>query len=400
VSDDRERFGAEVIGPVMAEFAQRLWLFARALPENSQLLFCARGGLRLRRHFEQFLAQIGETLPVPCDDLMASRLAVVRGALLAQAPAAFDEIAREFQGATLASALAALSQQTFELPDEWRAPFEPNAFARLLESDAAAAARGAIAEQAALFDAHFQQKRRGEHIVLCDTGLYGSTLRLLRATHPEVELSCVMLARANYKNFASEHFERTAGLIVERNAYSPFDVRSVVLRYWQLIEHICEPPLDSVKVFARSESGEIKSNLERPGWREAIEPAEGELFAGALSYLSQLNPGNYSERLFIDVPRAWRELKRRILWPSPGDRDLLAIGVRGRDFGRAESVDALAPGLSWVSLKASLWREGAVAGAPFGLRTALQAALEGAQLARQLRRKIAPRRRAFAGAAP
>ena len=119
-------------------------------------------------------------------------------------------------------------------------------------------------------------------------------------------------------------------------------MRSVVLRYWQLIEHICEPPLDSVELFTRSKSGDIQSNLERPGWREAIEPREGELFAGALSYLAQLNPGeDYSERLFVDVPRAWRELKRRILWPSPGDRDLLAIGARGRDFGRAEAVDAL-----------------------------------------------------------
>jgi hypothetical protein len=162
------------------------------------------------------------------------------------------------------------------------------------------------------FDEHFRRRRIARHVVLCDTGLNGSALRPLRASHHDWALSCVMLARANYKNFASEHFEQTAGLIVERNGHSAFDVRSVVLRYWQLVEHVCAPPLESVKVFARD-------------------------------YLTRLNRGNYSERLFVDAPRAWRELRRRILWPSPDDRDLLAVGARGRDFGRGESVDALAP---------------------------------------------------------
>jgi len=391
---EREQFGSRVLGPILAEFSLRLLMTARALPADSQILFCARGGLRLHVFFRRFLRRIGEPAPLPLDDLMISRLAAARGALLKRAPAALDEIGREFEGATNASALAALAQTPVEASASTGEQFEIQSFLRLLESTAPAAveARWLIAAQAALFDDHFQAKRSRTHVVLCDTGLYGSTLRLMMANYPGVPLHCVMLARANYKGFDESHFARTLGLIVERNSYSALDRRSAVLRYWQFIEDVCEPPLDSVKVFARDPSGTPRSNLERDGWGDLVTADARGFFTGALEYLSQLSPDGYGERLARDASDAWREFKRRIVWPTAADRKLLAVNGRGRDFGRDEEMDAFAPEAapSWSALRASLWREGAAAALPAGLGGVLQVGLEAAQIAKQARRGLAP----------
>ena len=45
-----------MLGPIFAEFALRLWIFLNAVedPEDTCILFCARGGLRLRLLFSDF----------------------------------------------------------------------------------------------------------------------------------------------------------------------------------------------------------------------------------------------------------------------------------------------------------------------------------------------------------
>ena len=86
-ANDRARFGETVLGPILAEFAFRLWLFAESQPSEARLLFCARGGLRMRLLYETFLNSIGRSSPLPVDDLMVSRLVAARPALLARAPA-------------------------------------------------------------------------------------------------------------------------------------------------------------------------------------------------------------------------------------------------------------------------------------------------------------------------
>ena len=391
-ANDRARFGETVLGPILAEFAFRLWLFAESQPADARLLFCARGGLRMRLLYETFLNSIGRSSPLPVDDLMVSRLVAARPALLARAPAALDEIGREFEGESMRKVMAALVQADLPLSPPWDEVFERERFEQLFWSRdrEIRAARAAIAAQARLFRRHLDEKSGGQKIILCDTGLYGSTMRLLQAAYQRRNMYCVMFARSNYKGFDSGHFARTSGLCVESNFYSAFDLRSSVLRFWQLIEHVFEPDLESVRAFHVGEDGRPRSNLERPGWRDAVGPRESEIFAGVLAYVVSLTPEDFWQRIYDDGARAWPEFKRRVTRPRLSDLALLSIGERSRDFGRLDKVESVAAGSapSVAQIKASLWREGAATRAHPALRALLHGGIELAHGVRQLRRAI------------
>lgn len=400
---DRMQFGRRVLGPMLAEFAFRLWLFAESQPSDARLLFCARGGLRLRLLYETFLQSIGRSSPLPVEDLMVSRLVAARPALLARAPSALDEIGREFEGDSMRAVMAALVQADLPLSSRWDDVFERRKFEDLLWARSAESeeARAALDIQARLFRRHFDEKAQGRRVILCDTGLYGSTMRLLQAAYPAQNIFCVMFARSNYKDFATEHFAKTSGLCVESDFYSAFNLRSSVLRFWHLIEHVLEPDLESVRKFDVDASGLPRSNLERPGWREAVAPSEGDIFAGVLEYVADLDAESFWRRIYDDSARAWPEFKRRVTRPGLSDLALLSIGERSRDFGRNEKIPSIvaAPSLSARQLKASLWREGAATRAHPALRFFLHSGIEFVHGARQLRRAVAQTARSQADGA-
>src|ERR1700722_9364808 len=109
---DAAAFGKAAFGPIFAEFALRLWLFLQSLeePDDTCILFCARGGLRLQFVFDRFLRRTGLVCPVTANPLMVSRLIAARPALLRGGAAALDELEREFHGRSMADAAAALTQ--------------------------------------------------------------------------------------------------------------------------------------------------------------------------------------------------------------------------------------------------------------------------------------------------
>jgi hypothetical protein len=363
-----EAFGRTVLGPVFGEFAVRLHLLLLGLdqPAETRLLFCARGGLRLRLIYEAYLAAAELACPVAHGDLMVSRLIAARTALECGASEAYEELDREFRDDRMGRVVQALTQRDDIAVADPQAPFTPLALRNFLagSSDAARAARAEVAEQNRLFDRRLAAVAGGaRRILLCDTGLYGSTVRLLRIGRPDHDWTCALFARSNYKGFSESHFPSTVGLCVESNGFDPTQRRTGVLRYWQLIESCLEPDLPSVVRFT-CEAGEPRANLETPGWRDRLPGRPGELFAGVMAYLQALPHRRAAEQIYADAPAAWRRLHDAIVWPGRTESALLAVGRRSRDFGRSETVAATPPlgvraGLR--DIKLSLWREGAVA---------------------------------------
>lgn len=365
-----EAFGRAVLGPVFGEFAVRLHLLLLGLeqPADTKLLFCARGGLRLRLIYDAYLQAAGLEAPVGYGDLMISRLIAARTALEQGADEAYEELDREFRGDRLGRVVRALTQREDIPIDDPDAAFTPLALGELFlgTSDAARAVREEVAEQNRLFDQHLGAcAGSAQRILLCDSGLYGSTVRLLRLGRPDYDWTCALFARSNYKGFSESHFGVTVGLCVESNGFDPTERRTAVLRYWQLIESCLEPDLPSVVRFVRGADGEARANLVTPGWERKLEGQPGELFAGVMAYLRSLPHDRAGEQIYADAPAAWRRLYDAIVWPGPREREVLSIGRRSRDFGRTETVAAVtAPkgmraGLD--DIKRSLWREGAVA---------------------------------------
>jgi hypothetical protein len=361
-----EAFGRSVLGPVFAEFALRLHLLLLGLEhqDETRLLFCARGGLRLRLVYEAFLQAAGLTCPAPRADFMVSRLIAARTALAAGSPEAYEELGREFRGERLGLVARALTQHDVLSGEEADAPFTPAALQRLLAeaTPRGRALREELAQQNRLFDAHLLAVSGGaRRRLLCDTGLYGSTVRLLRAGRPDGGWSCALFARSNYKRFSESHFPITVGLCVESNGYDPTEPRTSVLRYWHLIESSLEPDLPSVVRFD-DDHGEVRASLQIPGWAERLHGRPGELFTGVMAYMDALPRGRAAEQIYVDAPGAWRRLHDAIVWPGLQDRETLAAAPRSRDFGRDDSRAVIGKGLGARrrDISESLWREGAV----------------------------------------
>ena len=356
-----EAFGYDVLGPILAEFSLRLWLFQRLMPKRDEacLLFCARGGLRLQALYERLLHRTGLPLPLPTDNLMISRLVAARTVANAPTEALLDELGREFKGRAMSEVAVSLTQRDdLDLSAAWNDTFEPDAFRRLMtETDTV---RDAIATQNARFFDHLAGRTKGRTtVVLCDTGLYGSTIRLLASGRTDFDWHCLQFARSNYKGYSAPHFARTVGLSIERDRYAPWDVRSSALRFWHLIEAVLEPALPSVRTFASTRWGPI-SNLEIAGWQERVATDHQGFFSGALAYVDDLTPGRLPD-IDDEALRAWRALKRKVTRPRLEDLAVLNFEDRSSDFGRAKHVALLAGnGGTLATIQASLWREGAL----------------------------------------
>lgn len=368
--DNSEAFGREILGPILAEFSLRLWLSLRFFPEPDEatLMFCARGGLRLRQVYERFLARTGLPSPVATESLMVSRLVAARTCAPAPGDALLSELGREFEGRPMAEVALALTQRPdLILSSQWDARFEPQRFAALLAAADvdAMAVRQAITVQDALFRRHLQARTGGRGtVILCDTGLYGSTVRLLRDGVPDRRWFCLQFARSNYKRLATPHFDCTRGLSIESDAYKPWELRTSGLRFWHLIEAVLEPDLPSVRTFAEpSESEEPRSNLEVEGWEHRIADDARGLFSGVLACIDTLDETSLT-RIDDDAALAWRRFRRAVVWPRSGDLATLSLADRSRDFGRTERVTQFASGDvalgRAVRIRDSLWREGAV----------------------------------------
>lgn len=395
--DDAVSFGRDVFGPIVTQFCLMIWLYAVEAEKGGDpcLLFCARGGVGIREAFEQTLARLRLPLKMRRENIMISRLVVARAALLARSPSAIEELNREFRGSVLADAASAIGGRHYVLSEDWGQPFDGEKFVSLLFSGSGAEVLADIEEQNTLFTRHFKNLvGSSSRIILCDTGLYGSTQRLLASAFPQLHIETIQFARSNYKGHSDEHFPKVVGVMVEQNVYSPLSPHSCVLRYWQLVESLFEPPVASVKFFSKDDRGEIQANCGAINFG-AIDPSTNNpLLSGALSYIKVL-PAEGGAVVFRDVEAAWLRLKSAIIRPTELDLRCLAVGDRSVDFGRPEVLQIFERerkktfASKLLSLQAQLWREGAIAREFPLLKHALLPTLE---MAHCLRRTLSQKR--------
>jgi hypothetical protein len=347
-----------------------MWLYAAQAEQSGcpVLLFCARGGIGIRETFERVVAKLDLPLRARRENFMVSRLVAARAALLSRCPSVEQELNREFHKDRLSDVACALGGRSYELGREWLEPFTAPEFLKLLFSSSGKEVLADIEKQNALFERHLQQLvRTADRLILCDTGLYGSTQRLLADAFPRYRFEMLQFARANYKRrHGEEHFPSVSGLLVEENCYNPLHVASCVLRYWQLVERLFEPDVPSVRSFQEDVDGQVMGNCGDVKFGSFGPAAWSDLLMGAWEYVDNLPP-NGGPSLFDASDGAWHRLKRAIT--RPGDAEILTLGTgtRSVDFGRSGHVEILSsehaarPSKRLLCLKAQLWREGAIA---------------------------------------
>ena len=74
--DGAYSFGRFVLGPIVAHFCLRIWLYAKGAEaaDSAVLLFCARGGVGIREAFERLLLRLSLPLDMRRENVMISRL--------------------------------------------------------------------------------------------------------------------------------------------------------------------------------------------------------------------------------------------------------------------------------------------------------------------------------------
>lgn len=385
---DRNSFGHEVFGPIVAQFCLYIWLYATQAQAQGDcaLAFCARGGIGIRQAFEALLARLQLPLDIRRENILVSRLVAARTALETRNGAVLDELGREFAKSSFAEVAHALGGATYELPPSWDATFVPAHFFDMLSSSSGLPVLEDVARQNQLFKRHLDMAcGPATRIILCDTGLYGSTQRLLAAGLPERHFETIQFARCNYKGLSEDHFPDVTGLVVEANLYNPLRIETVVLRYWHIIESLFEPAIPSVRHLTEREDGTVSGNAGAIAHDVIDATAGNPLLSGVLDYIDHVESGAQVMRQ-ADV--AWLRLKRAITNPTAFDMVALGVGPRSIDFGRGESVHVLAQtdrtGLAkqLKSTKSQLWREGAIARDFPRMKSALLAALELAHILR------------------
>lgn len=369
-SEQRARwsFGKDVMGPIVAQMLWRLYASLDASSARSPrvVLFCARGGLVLRRMLELFARSVALEIRFGREDFMVSRLAAFRTALQRDPMAVAPMVELEFGGRTCLAAARALANVEVNSDPRWQQPFQLSRLLDLLDSTAVGRqVRADCDAQASLLRCHIEALRRDAPVMLCDTGVFGSILRYLQVGVPEVDWRLTVLFRSNYKGIAASHFAATAGVMSESEGYAPWRPATVALLYWPLIESLLEPGLPSVRSYRREIDGRIVSDLEVGGWQMRLEPSPGSMLDGTCEYLRGLTPASISSIEMLGA-RAWRRLQRRIVFPTRRDVVDLAVGRRGLDFGTDECVvfasQADATGVSWSdslqTARQSIWPEG------------------------------------------
>jgi hypothetical protein len=346
-----------------------IWLYVDQAAQSKAVatLFCARGGIGIHAAFEHVITKLELPAPSRRANIMISRIVAVRAAILSRSLSARDEFTREFQGATIGDAIAAIGDNALQTPASLaNRQFCFDTFLDYLFSPEGAELLADLVSQNALFERHLSEiAGPADRIILCDTGLYGSTQRLLASTHRSVPIETIHFARANYKRMGEEHFACVAGLLVEQNGYTPQRPQSAILRYWHLIEALFEPAIPSVRRFCLAPTGEITADCGDIGNAHTNIASRSPLMHGVMAYLDTLTR-DAGAALLSNVPHAWRQVRRAIVQPGPHDLIALDVGPRSRDFGRTSCVsdanrsDAdLAERIRDITKR--LWREGAIA---------------------------------------
>jgi hypothetical protein len=366
-ASDRETFGREVLGPLLALFCRDLLLVMEALPRraDSVALFMARGGWRLRDLTERFARRTGLRPAIPLAWFLGSRLALARAAYR-RSPHAPEELERCLARLTMDEALTALLERPVAVEAGWR-PFRRAALEALMAGDSAAgrAAAEALAEQEGLLLRHLDETMgEARHGIVIDTGSYGSAVRLLAGFDPARSFGCAMLLRQNHRAVAAPHFAVTAGLLHEDAA--PASPMAEISRHWHLIEHALEPNIPSVRRYRPDpDSGRVSADAEIPDWRARVARGDDPLHAGIVRYFEDgLSPSSVGG-LDAAAAAAAVRLSRIFTRPTAADVAALGVGFRAESFaaglGEAPLV-APGPRLSdrIGSLGRARWREGQI----------------------------------------
>jgi hypothetical protein len=372
----RKNFGRTVLGPIYAEFCERLWLYQEAYSDrDARALFASRGGLRLREIYEEFLRARRLSTSIDLKDFMISRILATKVCFEENQPFIIETIMKEFQNKKLDLVADAFLPPAINMNDyqlrlgELRLQDVNETSVRELffgSGPLSISIQEHLKHQRIMFSRYIKDLlKETRTVLLVDTGLFGSTQKLLSQSFPEYEWRGHYFAKSNYRSEKSIHLDNVTGIILDCDSFSPIIPESALLKYWHLIEMPLEPKVSSVRYLMENGDGAVRSNLEQDGWEIAVKSREDSIFGGIMDYIE--NSGSQSR---TDVRKHYKKsiklLSKKIQAPIKSDLLYMTVGDRSNDFHGQGSTPIL-PDTHIFNLqhffngfRRSLWLEGQI----------------------------------------
>lgn len=347
-------------------------------PGDTVVLFLARGGIRLRLFYQDFLAGTGLPAPLPFTDCYVSRMSLIKAALLDHYEAVYEDLVREYPGVPVDRVVA----QFFgaDVHARWQPLADPALRHRPLDlaalqqalwgSDSAAdLLRRECKDQAQLF-AQYRGELAGDRrrVVVVDTGWAGSILSYLQLLDPAREYTALYFGRHNYGRPTPAWYPQVVGVAVESERIWAGRPETALLAYRHLIESICEIRVPSVTGYRRTGAGTV-APLPGAATAEQVAPQPTEPLAVAIrAHLRAGGDGTDPAAVDRAARRAHRLLWRALMYPSVAQVPAFTVPPRSADFGKDLAVPVVVPPApAWRRrvkrrrVDVSLWPAGQVA---------------------------------------
>lgn len=333
------RVGVELMGPIYAEFFQRLHAAMHPHHTNVRRLFVARAGIRLRHLYLTWCDARGLE-PAHTEVLWASRLLAAKALYGVNDDLFYEILQKEFRGRSIGVMAKALSRQgtALELGPKRKRPVKK--LRELIESGEMPRLDRFLTGEARSARAYLQSTLDDcERVFLIDSGWHGTIHRLLEPL-TDAAVTSLYVARVRRPGEPGPAPHALVGLVIEADEFSRTVPESALLFHRHLVEAPLEPPMPSVERVEVSENGMFEIPA-RAGSDVVDEGRAGDqMFLGIEEHLQSIG-GTSVLGLHTNYVRAIKVLADRILFPARADLAGLDMGSRSSDFGKDHSAPVL-----------------------------------------------------------
>ncbi|WP_067341805.1 glycosyltransferase [Stappia indica] len=369
-----KRLGYDVIGPIVHRWLLGLHQYIAYYDDGqTQYLYCARAGVRIKKLLDIYFSRRGLALSAPGEVFWISRLSVCKGVFAFSESEAAEVIAGEFERVPLSDLLRALLKNAPEILAKIDLAHESlrahgTNFPGWIRGSSADASllRGYLSECSDCFKNYLDELTRNKkRILLIDSGWQGTAQKLLDSAFVDLEWRGAYIGRMLQEKFRSNILHNVFGILFENDVFDPRQPATVISIHRHLFETMLEPNGPSIEEIPGGRYGSAVEGAIRDNLNEKIDPYLDQIYMGVEQYIEENAAIPLSEilsRYEDTLPR----LSQLLAYPTPLEARALICKDRSADFGRSTKVPVIVTSeensdTSEVRISKAIWKQGQIA---------------------------------------
>ena len=344
-----QHIGYDLLGPVVHRWLLGLHQYVSYFDDGqTEFLYCARAGLRIRNLYQLFLSGYQPRAKVKGRMFWISRVAVCKGTYNREPKGALSQIAQEYANLPMSQLVGGLLRHSPERLqglnlDRWELKAHGREFPLWLETSMAEAKaiRAYLTECGPAFESYLKDLLAGKsRAVLIDSGWKGSTQSMLTRAFPDYDWQGVYFGRILTEGHDPSIVRNVIGILFEENAYAPEVPESAFILHRHLIETLLEPNGPSIEEIPAGKFKPTADSLIAANVDEVIDKDKDAIYLQVHKYLK-----DHAGSPFCDIigrhQKAMEELARIIVLPTRAEARAIHVKNRSADFGKALDVPVL-----------------------------------------------------------